>query len=120
MKCENDRIIFESRREIEKLQDVCEIAIACGDCNEEEKEIAKKLSELLDTMSHEHIVVPKRNVTIKELFDLLPFETDVYIYDRSKSEPIFDGQLMYSHGSYKRSEINYIRVGDRKLLIDIG
>lgn len=50
MKCENDRIIFESRREIEKLQDVCEIAIACGDCNEEEKKIAEKLSELLESI----------------------------------------------------------------------
>lgn len=50
MRSDSDKIIFESRHEVAKLQDVCEIAFACGDCNEEEKEIAKKLSELLEAM----------------------------------------------------------------------
>lgn len=50
MKKDMDKIIIESRNEIELLQNVCEIAFASGDCNDEEKEVAKKLSELLEGM----------------------------------------------------------------------
>lgn len=50
MRSDMDKIILESRDEVAKLQDVCEIAIACGDCNDEEKETAKKLSALLESM----------------------------------------------------------------------
>lgn len=45
-----DKIILESRREVDVLQNVVEIAFACGDCNDEEKEVAKKLSALLEDM----------------------------------------------------------------------
>ncbi|MFV0464648.1 MAG: hypothetical protein ACK5ML_01135 [Lachnospiraceae bacterium] len=50
MKKDMDKIILESRLEIDLLQNVVEIAYACGDCNDEEKAIAKKLSALLDEM----------------------------------------------------------------------
>lgn len=50
MKAENDKIVLESRREIEILQNTLEIACASGNCNDEEKEVAKTLSAMLDTM----------------------------------------------------------------------
>ena len=50
MKSEADKIILESRNEVAKLQDVCEIAIASNNLNSEEKELTKRLSELLEAM----------------------------------------------------------------------
>lgn len=50
MKHENDKIIIESRREVDILQNVVEIAFASGDCNEEEKALAKRISEICEAM----------------------------------------------------------------------
>lgn len=50
MKKDMDKIVLESRREVDLLQNVAEIAFACGNCNNEEKEVAKKLSALLEEM----------------------------------------------------------------------
>ena len=43
-------IEFESRREVDVLQNVVEIAIADGHLNDEEKEVAKQLSAMLEEM----------------------------------------------------------------------
>lgn len=50
MKSEMDKIIIESRKEVSLLQNVVEIALASDDCNEEEKAVAKRISELLESM----------------------------------------------------------------------
>lgn len=50
MKKDLDKIILESRSEISLLQNVLDIAINSGKCSDEEKEAAKELSELLETM----------------------------------------------------------------------
>lgn len=50
MKADGDKIILESRREVDVLQNAIEIAYASKDSNEEEKALAKKLSELLEGM----------------------------------------------------------------------
>ena len=43
-------IEFESRREVDVLQNVIEIAIADGHLNEEELEVAKRTSAVLEAM----------------------------------------------------------------------
>lgn len=50
MKKEMDRIIIESREEISLLQNALEIAIASGKCNEDEEEVAREASQLLESM----------------------------------------------------------------------
>lgn len=50
MKKDMDKIIFESRTEIELLQNALEIAYASDSCNDDEKKIAKEMSGLLDSM----------------------------------------------------------------------
>ena len=43
-------IEFESRREVDVLQNVLEIAISDGNLNDEEREVAKQLSAMLEEM----------------------------------------------------------------------
>lgn len=50
MKVDMDKIQFESRQEVSLAQNALEIAIASGDCNEDEVKTAKELSALLDAM----------------------------------------------------------------------
>lgn len=50
MKKDMDKIILENRNEISLLQNALEIAIASGDCNDEEKKVATELSGLLESM----------------------------------------------------------------------
>ena len=50
MKADGDKIILESRREIDLLQNSIEIAFASKDANEDEKAVAKELSGLLESM----------------------------------------------------------------------
>lgn len=45
-----DKIVLESRNEVSLLQNVIEIAIATQNLNEDEKEVAKKASAILDSM----------------------------------------------------------------------
>lgn len=52
MKADGDKIILESRREIDVLQNAIEIAYASEDSNDDEKAIAKRLSELLEGMHY--------------------------------------------------------------------
>jgi hypothetical protein len=44
------QIILESRLEGELFQNVLECAIACGDCLDDEKELARKASAMLEEM----------------------------------------------------------------------
>lgn len=52
MKTENDTIILESRNEVSLLQNICEgfIALSKSQIEDEEKELAKQLSAMLDAM----------------------------------------------------------------------
>ena len=50
MKKDMANIEFESRREVDVLQNVIEIAIADGNLNDDEKEVATKLSAMLEEM----------------------------------------------------------------------
>lgn len=50
MRKDMDKIVLESRNEVSLLQNVIEIAIATEDLNEDEKEIAKITSALLESM----------------------------------------------------------------------
>ncbi len=50
MKQEMASLEFESRREIDLLQNVIEIAIADGNLNDEEEKIAKKASAILESI----------------------------------------------------------------------
>lgn len=52
MKSEINKIMIDNMREVELLQNVAEIAIACGDCTDEEKAIAKEFSRMLEDMLH--------------------------------------------------------------------
>lgn len=50
MKRDMDKIILESRREVSILQNTIEKAYASKDSKDEERELAKELSALLDEM----------------------------------------------------------------------
>lgn len=52
MKAENGSIVLESRDEVSLLQNVCEgfLALSKSMVEDEEKELAKELSALLDAM----------------------------------------------------------------------
>lgn len=48
MYCEADKIVMENRQEVELLQNVVEIAFSSNCCTDEERNIAKRCSELLE------------------------------------------------------------------------
>lgn len=50
MKRDMDKIVLESRREAELLQNAIEIAYASECCTDEEKKVSKELSALLEAI----------------------------------------------------------------------
>lgn len=52
MKMQDDKLIFESRDEIDLMQNICEgfIALSKSQVEDEEKELAKQISGFMDAM----------------------------------------------------------------------
>ena len=69
----------------------------------------------------EYWIVKERfeSMTIKELMEVMPNETRISIFVRSKTETVYEGDILHCRSQYKDYEISWIRIASNELIIDI-
>lgn len=56
---------------------------------------------------------------IKELFALMPDETQVLIFDRNKCDTVYEGDILHCTVVHKEYEIVWLRLGTNQLFVDV-
>lgn len=58
-------------------------------------------------------------MTVKNLFELMPGETKVSLFDRDKCDTVYEGDILHCRSGYKEREIAWIRLGNNELVIEV-
>lgn len=56
---------------------------------------------------------------VEELLSKMDMGVEINIFNKTTLESIYEGKAMYFHGKYRNLEVEYIRILDGKITIDI-